>query len=121
MHWFDVADEASHEESLRVLSKGGYDDVLNAIGTFLGLEHIATFGIGLLAVTKADKGYIHVDFSNSGKRAFNFLINLQTPGDDPELTVIEEDELGNRRRGQVKYAPEFGVLNGDDAMHATNE
>ncbi|KAL7543508.1 hypothetical protein ACHAXR_012794 [Thalassiosira sp. AJA248-18] len=121
MHWFDVADEAAHEESLRVLAEGGFDVVLNAIGKYLGMEHIASFGIGLLAVSKADKGYVHVDFSHSGKRAFNFLINLQTPGDDPELTVIEEDELGNRRRGQVKYAPEFGVLNGDDAMHATNE
>ena len=65
--------------------------------------------------------YVHIDFANSGGRAFNLLVNLQTPGDDPELTVIEEDDLGNRRRGQIKYAPDFGVLNGDDAMHATNE
>lgn len=67
--------------------------------------------------------YIHVDFSNSNSRAFNFLVNLETPGDDPdpELTVIEEDDIGNRRRAQVKYSPEFGVLNGDDGMHATNE
>ena len=63
-----------------------------------------------------------MDFSGSKKRAFNFLINLQSPeGADPELTIIEEDDIGNRRRGQIKYSPEFGVLNGDDAMHATNE
>jgi len=48
-------------------------------------------------------------------------VNLQTPGDEPELTVIEEDDIGNRRRAQVKYQDEFGILNGDDAMHATNE
>ena len=64
---------------------------------------------------------MHVDFTGSNNRAMNFLVNLQTPSDEPELTVIEEDDLGNRRRGQVKYSPEFGVLNGDDAMHATNE
>merc|ERR1711957_503748 len=93
----------------------------NAIGTYLGMEHLVTFSIGLLAVTKAEKGYVHVDFSHGGKRAFNFLFNLQTPGDEPELTVIEEDVLGNWRRGQVKYSPKFGVLNGDDGMHATNE
>ena len=68
-----------------------------------------------------DHQYVHVDFTGSNKRAMNFLVNLQTPSDEPELTVIEEDDLGNRRRGQVKYSPEFGVLNGDDAMHATNE
>ena len=121
MHWFDVADEASHEDGLRALAKGGFDEVLNAIGTFLGLDNLVSFSIGLLAVTKSEKGYIHVDFAGSGKKAFNFLIPLQSPSDHPELTVIEEDDLGNRRRGQVKYAPEFGVLNGDDAMHATNE
>ena len=65
--------------------------------------------------------YVHVDFSDSGRRAYNFLYNLQTPGDNPELTVIEEDVLGNFRRGQVKYAPDFGILNGDNGMHATNE
>lgn len=80
MHWFDVADEAAHEESLRVLAKGGFDQVLKAIGTSLGLDHLVSFGIGILAVTKAEKGYVHVDFSNSKNRAFNFLINLQTPG-----------------------------------------
>ena len=56
MHWFDAADEASHEDSLRALAKGGFDEVLNAIGTYLGLDHLTTFSIGLLAVTKADKG-----------------------------------------------------------------
>ena len=80
MHWFDVADEAAHEESLRVLAKGGFEQVLQAAGKALGLDHLVSFGIGILAVTKADKGYVHVDFSNSKKRAFNFLINLQTPG-----------------------------------------
>ena len=65
--------------------------------------------------------YTHVDFTNSKKRAFNFLVNLETPSNEPELTVVEEDDLGNRRRAQIKYAPDFGVLNGDDAMHATNE
>mmetsp|Transcript_3663 Transcript_3663/g.5686 ORF Transcript_3663/g.5686 Transcript_3663/m.5686 type:complete len:154 (+) Transcript_3663:179-640(+) len=29
--------------------------------------------------------------------------------------------MGNFRRGQVKYEPTFGVLNGDGGMHATNE
>jgi len=121
MHWFDIADEAAHEDSLRALAKGGFDEVLNSIGTYLGSKHLTSFSIGLLAVTKAGKGHVHVDFQSSKRRAFNFLINLQTPGDEPELTVMEEDYLGNRRRGQIKYAPEFGVLNGDDGMHATNE
>lgn len=56
MHWFDIADEAAHEDSLRALAEGGFDEVLNAIGTHLGLNHLVTFSIGLLAVTKADKG-----------------------------------------------------------------
>mmetsp|Transcript_19450 Transcript_19450/g.42294 ORF Transcript_19450/g.42294 Transcript_19450/m.42294 type:complete len:820 (-) Transcript_19450:205-2664(-) len=121
MHWFDIGDEAAHEDSLRALAKGGFDEVLNTIGTYLGSKQLVSFSIGLLAVTKAGKGHVHVDFQQSKRRAFNFLVNLETPGDEPELTVVEEDCLGNRRRGQVKYAPTFGVLNGDDGMHATNE
>ena len=56
MHWFDAGDEASHEDSLRALAKGGFDEVLNGIGHYLGLNHLTAFSIGLLAVTKADKG-----------------------------------------------------------------
>lgn len=85
MHWFDAADEASHEDSLRALARGGYDKVMKAVGEYLGLEHLTTFSIGLLAVTKAEKGYVHVDFADSGKRAFNILFNLHTPSNDPEI------------------------------------
>jgi len=56
MHWFDPADEFAYEESLRALADGGFDDVLHAIGTHLGMDNLASFAIGLLAVTKADKG-----------------------------------------------------------------
>ena len=51
-----ILDEGSHEDSLRALAKGGFDEVLNAIGTYLGLDHLVAFSIGILAVTKADKG-----------------------------------------------------------------
>ena len=47
MHWFDIADEAAHEDSLRALAKGGFDEVLNAIGTYLGSDHLVTFSIRL--------------------------------------------------------------------------
>ena len=56
MHWFDIADEAAHEDSLRALAAGGFDEVLDAIGRHFGLDHLVTFSIGLLAVSKADKG-----------------------------------------------------------------
>ena len=59
MHWYDIADEAAHEDSLRALARGGFDEVLNAIGTHLGLNNLVTFSIGLLAVTKAEKGVSH--------------------------------------------------------------
>ncbi|KAK1733850.1 hypothetical protein QTG54_015377 [Skeletonema marinoi] len=103
MHWFDIAVVVfffilcSTRRSTSSTCQGGFDEVLNAIGTYLGLDNLVSFSIGILAVTKADKGYVHVDFSKSGKKAANFLVNLQTPGDDPELTVIEEDDVGNRR------------------------
>ena len=56
MHWFDITNNGARKYLLRVLAKGGLYEVLNIIGTYLGFNHIVTFNIGLLTVTKNDKG-----------------------------------------------------------------
>jgi len=123
MHWFDAGCEFAMEDSYRALAEAGFDEVVDAIGKFMNYTEMNVISLGILAVTKADKGYIHQDFEGSTGRAFNFLYKLNAPESytTPELTVIEEDTLGNRRRGQLKYGDDFGVLNGDMAMHASNE
>jgi len=123
MHWFDAGCEFAMEDSYRALADAGFDDVVASIGKHMNYTEMNVFSLGILAVTKADKGYVHQDFEGSTGRAFNFLYKLQSPEgyNTPELTIIEEDYLGSRRRGQIKYEEDFGVLNGDVAMHATNE
>lgn len=123
MHWFDAGCEFAMEDSYRALAEAGFDEVVDAIGKYMNYTEMNVISLGILAVTKADKGYIHQDFEGSTGRAFNFLYRLNAPESytTPELTVIEEDYMGNRRRGQIKYGDDFGVLNGDMAMHATNE
>lgn len=56
MHWFNTADELSHEDALRALAKGGFDLVLEAIGKEFGLDHLHVDSVGFVAVTNCDRG-----------------------------------------------------------------
>ena len=37
MHWFNTADEAAHEDVLRALARGGFDEVIKGIANEFGL------------------------------------------------------------------------------------
>lgn len=62
MHWFNTANELAHEDSLRALAKGGFDQVLAGIGEKFGLDHLHVDSLGFVAVTNCDRG---VSFSLS--------------------------------------------------------
>lgn len=116
MHWFNVADELAHEDSLRALAKGGFDEVLNAIGEQFNLDSLHVDSMGFVAVTNCERGFIHTDWEEVDGRAFNFLIGIQSPAEaGPEL-VIESD-----RKGEVYYESNAGVLVGDGTRHGTRE
>ena len=117
MHWFNTADELSHEDSLRALAKGGFDDVLRGIGERFNLDELHVDSFGFVAVTECERGFIHTDWEGTDGRAFNFLVGILSPdGAGPELVVSE----GNRR-GETYYGTNSGVLVGDYTRHGTRE
>ena len=118
IHWFNAADELAHEDSLRVLAKGGFDEVLNGIGKLFGLDSLHVLSVGFLAVTNCEQGYIHHDYEDVDGRAFNFLFGIHSPDDaGPELYIVNDDE----KRGEVRYGSNAGILVGDGTKHGTKE
>ena len=118
MHWFNTADELSHEDALRALSKGGFDQVLKGIGEKFNLDELHVDSIGFVAVTNCARGFIHTDWEGTGGRAFNFLVGIHSPEDaGPEL-IVESDERG---KGEVYYGRNAGILVGDETRHGTRE
>ena len=118
MHWIDVADEASYEESLDLLAKGGFDTVLDAIGNYYDLDSLMIHTPRFMAVSQCSKGYIHEDMSQSGGKYFNILIPLLNEDDaDDELLVVDDED--EERVGTLKYEYNVGIMFGDDCFHAT--
>jgi hypothetical protein len=118
MHWFNVADEMAHEDALRALSLGGFDEVLKGIGQQFNLDTLHVDSVGFVAVTHCERGFIHTDWEEVDGRAFNFLVGIQSPEDaGPEL-VVEHDG----RKGEVYYGSGgYGILVGDGTRHGTRE
>ncbi len=119
MHWFNTGDELSHEDALRALAKGGFDEVLKGIGEKFGLDTLHVDSFGFVAVTNCERGFIHTDWDDVDGRAFNFLVGIASPdGAGPEL-VVEDDKRG--RKGETYYGSNAGILVGDGTRHGTRE
>jgi len=108
----------SHEDALRALARGGFDDVLRGIGERFGLDELHVDSFGFVAVTECERGFMHTDWDDVDGRAFNFLVGIASPEDaGPELVVAN----GDGRRGETYYGGNAGVLVGDGTMHGTRE
>jgi hypothetical protein len=117
MHWASPADEEAHDDYLRALSDGGFDQVLETIGAYFGLDGLSAYHLSFIGVSHCEKGFIHADVSGSGRKAFNVIIPLMLADETgPELEILSDDESSTRH-----YQYEYNVASmvGDDALHAT--
>jgi len=118
MHWISPADEQTHEEYLKVLARGNFDLVLDAIGRYLGLEGLTAYHLTFIGVSHSEKGYIHHDTHHTGASVYNVIIPLILDDDAlPELEMTDGDDP--TRKGSLKYQLGTASLMGDDAMHGT--
>lgn len=118
MHWISPSDERTHEEYLQVLARGNFDSVLDAIGTYLGLEGLVAYHLTFIGVSHSEKGYMHRDTHHTGGSVYNVIIPLILEDDaSPELAMTDEDD--ETRYGTLKYRINTAVMMGDDAMHGT--
>jgi len=122
MHWFNTADKLSHEDSLRALAKGGFDEVLQGIGEEFELDPLHVDSFGFVAVTNCTRGFLHIDWEDMQGRAFNFLVGIHSPNGSGRKLVVENDvEEVNHRKGELHYRTNAGVLVGNRARHGTRK
>lgn len=117
MHWVSPADESTHNDFLRVLGAGGFDCVLESIGNYFELEALSAYHLSFIGVSHCEKGFVHADVNDSGRKAFNIIIPLMLEDDaGPELEILGDDEKDTR---YYKYQINAASMVGDDALHAT--
>jgi len=118
MHWVSPADEKTHEEYLKVLAKGNFDMVLDALGKYLGLEGLVAYHLTFIGVSHSEKGFMHRDTYGTGAAVYNVIIPLILVDDAlPELAIgdyFDEDLVGT-----LKYKVGTAAMMGDEAMHGT--
>lgn len=116
MHWTSPADETAHDDYLRVLSAGGFDEILERVGKYFGLEQLSAYHLSFIGVSQCEKGFIHADVNGSGKMAFNMIIPLILEDEGPELEILSDDETATK---YYKYQYNAASMLGDGALHAT--
>jgi hypothetical protein len=117
MHWISPHDKDAQDFYLEMLSIGGFDQVLNGIGTFFDLEGLVAYQVTFIGVSHCEEGFPHYDFFNTDGRAFNVIIPLFLANDTvPELDVMDP----NGRRGSYKYRVGAASVLGDNCIHATS-
>ena len=61
---------------------------------------------------------MHHDFDDADGKTFNLLVGIEAPeGAGPEL-VVQSD---SKRRGEIRYGADVGVIVGDETFHGTRE
>jgi len=117
MHWTSPADETAHDDYLRSLSAGGFDKVLELLGRYFNLDALSAYHLSFIGVSNCEKGFIHADVDNSGRKAFNMIIPLILQNEEgPELEILSDDEITTR---YYKYKYNVASMVGDNALHAT--
>jgi len=117
MHWVSPADETAHDDYLRVLSAGGFDQVLERVGTYFDLDSLSAYHLSFIGVSHCEKGFIHADVNDSGRKAFNMIIPLILQEEEgPELEILSDDETTTE---YYKYKYNVASMVGDNALHAT--
>ncbi|CAB9522607.1 expressed unknown protein [Seminavis robusta] len=120
MHWVSPALESAHDDYLRVLGAGGFDQVLEAVGNYFELEALSAYHLSFIGVSHCEKGYVHADVSGSGRKAFNIIIPLMLESDaDPELEILGDEGEEDATQHFYKYRINAASMVGDDALHAT--
>ncbi|VEU38563.1 unnamed protein product [Pseudo-nitzschia multistriata] len=120
LHWVDGIDEATFEETVSVLARGGFDAVLEAIATDFVPRGggYAMAGLGFLVVSRSVASEVHADNPGGNSGLFNLLVPLVVP--PPPLGA--EFHLGSEASKKVAplgLDPGVGLLLGSDTLHGT--
>jgi hypothetical protein len=115
MHWIIPNDEVARKSYLKALGKGGFDTILDSIGTSFGMERLTCFHNTFLGISVSDDSVIHSDFYETQRRSFDFLLPIiMANSSNPEFHLQSLDD--NIVVG-LKYQNGIAVSVGDWTMH----
>jgi hypothetical protein len=103
---------------LRALGTGGFDTVLDGMGTNFGLDHMSFFFLGFMGVSEADDSFTHTDVYATGEKGFNMIWPIViVNGTKPELDIISDDA---NIVLSINYEHDVAVTMGDWVYHKTS-
>ena len=119
MHWLTPADARTNNKVLEILGDSGFDDILEAIGTALGLGGLAILQSTLICMSSCTEGKVHVDSEDTDDKAFTLILPLILPQETeaPHLNIFDDHD--KETYGGYTYKSDIAVLLGDDATHAS--
>ena len=69
MHWISPAGQPAHVKYLQALSTGGFDQVLNALGSSFGFDGLVCYHLTFIGVDFSQKSYLHHDIADTGGKS----------------------------------------------------
>jgi hypothetical protein len=109
LHWLSPGAAPAHEHYLQALTVAGFDEILTAVGQYLGMENIVIFHVTFIACSFSTKGFLHHDMNGTGGKMFNVIVPLILSDNGPELDIQDinyDEDMQGYRVGRYRY--EYG-------------
>ena len=127
LHWFSPGAGPAHEHYLQALSVAGFDEILDGIGQYLGMDGLVAFHVTFIGVSFSTRGYLHHDVVETSGKVYNVIIPLMLANETgPELDLCgwkpdaPGDDEYNSLVGRYRYEYDVASMMGDGAVHATS-
>mmetsp|Transcript_17838 Transcript_17838/g.48513 ORF Transcript_17838/g.48513 Transcript_17838/m.48513 type:complete len:842 (+) Transcript_17838:153-2678(+) len=92
MHYIAAYNERARQSLLAAMGDAGFDVALDAMGKFLGLDHLTCFHASYMGASKCENSVVHSDvFDTDGKSVNVIFPVLLVDGSKPELDIIGSD------------------------------
>lgn len=108
----------THEDYLKVLTKGDFDWVLDSIVRYLGLKGHVTYHLTFIGVSQSVQGFVHHKLNEMDASIYIVIIPLTLKEDaNPEL--ITTDSQDGDCIGGLEYQVGNTRMIGDGGLHGT--
>lgn len=92
MHYIAAWDESARTSLLSAMGSGGFDVVLESLGTKYGLENMTCVHTSFMGISEADDSFTHTDVYATDEKGFNIIWPLLVvDGSNPELDIVSDD------------------------------
>lgn len=116
-HYLDAADEISFEETVEVLNKGLFDDVLDVIAAEFRPWGYMVMGMPFMVASHSEASKIHKTNPGGGKNSLNLVFPIYLPEHNVAQLYVGNDE--EKMVAPVDLDYHQGLLVGAHTTHGT--